>query len=67
MSLGTFYLPKETMLTIMHNIVDGNISTDSLRENPNNEFSREAVRFANTYLKYKPDNLTHNDIIIVPI
>ena len=65
MSLGTFYLPKEIMLAIMHNIVDGNITTNSLRENPNNEFSREAVRFAKTYLKYKPDNLTHNDIMVL--
>lgn len=65
MNLGTFYLPKETMLAIMHDIVDGNITTNSLRENPNNEFSREAVRFANTYLKYKPDNVTHNDIMVL--
>jgi hypothetical protein len=65
MNLGTFYLPKETMLAIMHGIVDGNITTDSLRENPNNEFSREAVRFAKTYLKHKPDNITHNDIMVL--
>jgi hypothetical protein len=30
MNLGTFYLPKETMLAIMHGIVDGNITNDTL-------------------------------------
>jgi hypothetical protein len=65
MNLGTFYLPKETMLAIMHNIVDGNITTDSLQENPNTEFSREAIRFAKTYLKHKPDNITHNNIMVL--
>ena len=65
MSLGTFNLPKETMLTIIHSIIDGNTNADSLRENPNNEFSREAVRFTKTYLKYKPENITHNDIMVL--
>jgi hypothetical protein len=65
MNLGTFYLPKETMLAIMHGIVDGNITEDSVIQNPNNGFSSEVVRFLKDYLKVKPDNLKHTDIRVL--
>jgi len=65
MNLGTFYLPKETILALLHNIVSGNITEDSVTQNPNNGFSSEVVRFLNDYLKVKPDNLRHTDIRVL--
>ena len=47
------------------NIVDGNITRDSVTQNPNNGFSSEVVRFLNDYLKVKPDNLKHTDIRVL--
>ena len=65
MAIGTYYLPKETMLSLMHNIVDGKINNETILQNPNNGFSSEIARFISDYLKVKPSNLTHDDIRVV--
>jgi hypothetical protein len=65
MNLGTYNLSKETILTLLHNIVSGNITKDSISQNPNNGFSSEVVRFLKDYLKVKPDNLKHTDIRVL--
>ena len=65
MNLGTYNLSKETILALLHNIVSGNITKDSISQNPNNMFSTEVVRFLNDYLPVKPDNLKHTDIRVL--
>jgi hypothetical protein len=65
MNLGSYNLSKETILALLHNIVSGNITKDSISQNPNNMFSTEVVRFLNDYLKVKPDNLKHTDIRVL--
>ena len=65
MNLGSYYLPKNTMLYLLHNIVDGDITENSISENTNNRFSREVVRFLANYFKVKPNNLEHKDIRVL--
>ena len=65
MNLGSYYLPKSTMLCLLHNIVDGDITENSISENTNNRFSREVVRFLTNYFKVKPNNLEHKDIRVL--
>lgn len=65
MNLGTYNLPKETILALLHNIVSGNITENSVTQNPNNGFSSEVVRFLNDYFPVKPDNLKHKDIRVL--
>jgi hypothetical protein len=65
MNLGSYNLSKETILALLHNIVSGNITKDSISQNPNNMFSTEVVRFLNDYLPVKPDNLKHTDIRVL--
>jgi hypothetical protein len=65
MNLGSYNLSKETILALLHNIVSGNITKDSISQNPNNMFSTEVVRFLNDYLPVKPDNLSHTDIRVL--
>ena len=65
MNLGSYNLSKETILALLHNIVSGNITKDSISQNPNNMFSTEVVRFLNDYFPVKPDNLSHTDIRVL--
>ena len=65
MNIGTYYLPKNTMLYLLHGIADGNITENSISENPNNGFSKEVIRFLNDYFPIKPDNLKHTDIRVL--
>ena len=65
MNLGSYYLPKSTMLYLLHNIVDGDITENSISENTNNGFSGEVVRFLTNYFKVKPINLEHKDIRVL--
>jgi hypothetical protein len=65
MNLGSYNLSKETILALLHNIVSGNITKDSISQNPNNMFSTEVVRFLNDYLPVKLDNLKHEDIRVL--
>jgi len=65
MNLGSYYLPKSTMLYLLHSIVDGDITENSISENPNNRFSKEIIRFLSNYFKVKPSNLEHKDIRVL--
>jgi hypothetical protein len=65
MNIGTYNLPKSTMLYLLHGIVDGNITENSISENPNNRFSKEVARFLSNYFKVKPNNLDHKDIRVL--
>ena len=65
MNLGKYNLSKETILRLLHDIVDGKITQNNLSRDPSNSFSREVVRFVSDYLKVKPDNLSHNDIRVL--
>ena len=65
MNLGKYNLSKETILCLLHDIVDGKITQNNLSRDPSNSFSREVVRFVSDYLKVKPDNLSHNDIRVL--
>jgi hypothetical protein len=53
------------MLYLLHSIADGNITENSISENPNNGFSREVVRFLSNYFKVKPNNLDRKDIRVL--
>ena len=64
MAIGTYYLPKETILRLMHSMVDGNISEESLLQ-PSNGLSSEIARFVSDYSKVKPSNLAHSDIKVL--
>ena len=64
MAIGTYYLPKETILRLMYSMVDENISEESLLQ-PSNGLSREITRFISDYSKVKPSNLAHSDIRVV--
>ena len=65
MDLGKYNLSKETILCLLHDIVDGKITQNNLSRDPSNRFSREVVRFVSDYLKVKPDNLSHSDIRVL--
>ena len=65
MNLGKYNLSKETILRLLHDIVDGKITQNNLSRDPSNSFSREVVRFVSDYLKVKPDNLSHSDIRVI--
>jgi hypothetical protein len=65
MNIGTYYLPKSTMLYLLHSIADGNITENSISENHNSGFSGEVVRFLSNYFKVKPSNLEHKDIRVL--
>ena len=65
MDLGKYHLSKETILCLLHDIVDGKITQNNLSNYPDNSFSREVARFVSDYLKVKPDNLSHSDIRVI--
>lgn len=65
MNLGKYYLSKDTMLSLIHNIIDGKITNDNLLGNPTNSFSEEVIRFVKDYLNVKPANLSHTDIRVL--
>ena len=65
MAIGTYNLPKETMLYLMHSMVDGKISSKSLLQDPANGFASEISRFVSDYTKVKPANLKHSDIKVL--
>ena len=65
MVIGTYYLPKETMLSLIHNIIDGKITENNLSRNPINSFSEEVVRFVSDYLKNKPQHISHSDVRVL--
>ena len=65
MVVGTYNLPKETMLCLIHSMIDGKISNNNLLQNPSNRFADEIDRFVSDYSKVKPANLKHSDIKVL--
>ena len=65
MVVGTYNLPKETMLYLMHSMVDEKISNRNLSQDPADRFAGEIARFVSDYSSVKPANLKHSDIKVL--